>query len=128
MAGEYHTLGLYPAGHLMEQMRPHLDKHVLTSQDILGLADGTEVTVAGLVIRRQRPHARAVFITLEHEFGHIPLVVWPQVYEPYRLVLEEAVLLVRGVVSRREGTMNVVVQRVRSVRGVRDAPRSKDWG
>lgn len=72
------------------------------------------------------PRAKAVFLTLEDEFGRIPLVVWPQVYDQYRLVLREPVLLVLGLVSRREGTMNVVAQQARSVRGVRDSPKSKD--
>ena len=49
MADEYHTLSLYPQGHLMETLRPHLDKRILTSRDIPDLADGAEVmTVEGL--------------------------------------------------------------------------------
>ena len=87
MVGEYHTLGLYPEGHLMAMLRPHLSPSVLTSRDVPGLEDGAEITVAGLVIRRQRPLSKAVFITLEDEFGHIPLIVWPGVYDRYRLVL-----------------------------------------
>ena len=42
---------------------------------LVALDDGVEVTVAGLVIRRQHPGANAIFITLEDEFGHVPLVV-----------------------------------------------------
>ena len=124
---EYRALGLYPQGHLMAMLRPHLKAGVLTSQQILELADGVQVIVAGLVIRRQRPHAKAVFLTLEDEFGHIPLVVWPQVYDRYRQVLREPLLLVQGVVSRREGTMNIVAKQVQSVKGPRDVPRAKNW-
>ena len=80
MADEYATLSLYPQGHLMSLVRPSLNPRVKNSQEVQGLPEGAEVTVAGLVIRRQRPHARAVFITLEDELGHIPLVVWPQEY------------------------------------------------
>ena len=128
MAGEYRTMGVYPRGHLMAMLRKHLPRRVSSSQDILDLPDGTEVTVAGLVIRRQRPLAKAVFLTLEDEFGHTPLVVWPQVYEKYRLVLREAVLVVRGEVSRREGTMNVLVKHVESANSPKYLPKSKDWG
>ena len=78
MAGEYRTMGLYPRGHLMAMLRDHLPPGVSTSQEVLQLRDGAEVTVAGLVIRRQRPLAKAVFVTLEDEFGHTPLVVWPR--------------------------------------------------
>ena len=126
MAGEYHTLGLYPEGHLMAMLRPRLGPEVLPSHDVPGLEDGEEVTVAGLVIRRQRPLSKAVFITLEDEFGHVPIAVWPRAYERYRLVLREPVLQVTGVVSRREGTMNVVLQRAQSIPWSHDTPKAKD--
>ncbi|MCH7997333.1 MAG: DNA polymerase III subunit alpha, partial [Chloroflexi bacterium] len=128
MAGEYRTMGVYPKGHLMAMLREYLPSRVSSSQDILDLPDGTEVTVAGLVIRRQRPLAKAVFLTLEDEFGHTPLVVWPQTYEKYRLVLREPVLVVRGEVSRRDGTMNVLVKHVESANSPKYLPKSKNWG
>ena len=135
MAGEYRTLGLYPQGHLMAMLRPHLNSpsgeakgpNTLTSLDVPGLEDGAEVTIAGLVIRRQRPLSKAVFITLEDEFGHISLTVWPGVYERYRLVLREPVLKVRGVVSRREGTLNIVVNHAESVKALINGPKAKNW-
>ena len=128
MAGEYRTMGLFPKGHLMAMLRDHLPTGVSTSQDVLDLPDGAQVTVSGLVVRRQRPLAKAVFITLEDEFGHTPLVVWPQVYEKYRLALKEPVLMIRGEVSRRDGTMNIVAQHVASAKSLSHLPRSKDWG
>ena len=128
MAGEYRTMGVHPKGHLMAMMREYLPSHVSSSQDVLDMPDGTEVTVAGLVIRRQRPLAKAVFITLEDEFGHTPLVIWPQVYEKYRLVLREPVLMIRGEVSRRESTMNVVAKHVESADNPKYLPKSKNWG
>ena len=128
MAEEYRTLGLYPGGHLMAWIRPHLDPEVVPSYEVPELEDGTEVTVAGLVIRRQHPGANAVFVTLEDEFGHIPLVVWPKMFERYRLVLREPVLQVRGVVSRREGAMNIVTSHVTSIGTTGDLPKAKNWG
>jgi error-prone DNA polymerase len=140
MADEYQTLSLYPRGHLMAALRPRLDADVVPSHKVAELADGENVTVAGLVIRRQRPLGKAVFITLEDEFGHIPLVVWPQVYKRYRLATREPVLLVRGVISRREGTLNVVVNHAEpilysrrlpaagSVDGSPGLPKAKNWG
>ena len=74
MEDEYRALGLYPKGHLMGMLREHLDNRVLTSQELLQLLDGTPV-VAGLVVRRQRPLGKTVYITLEDEFGHSPLEV-----------------------------------------------------
>jgi error-prone DNA polymerase len=85
----------------MGMLRPYLDQQILTSQQILDVPEGAQVTVAGLVIRCQRPLGRAVFITLEDEFGHIPLMVWPKVYHRLRLVLRESLLIARGVLSRQ---------------------------
>jgi len=127
MLDEYRTMGIHPRGHLMALLRPHLDRDILSSQDILDLPDGAVVTVAGLVIRRQRPLAKAVFITLEDEFGHVPLVVWPQVFKQYRLVIREPVLIVRGEISRREGTMNIVARHIEGAQGPRHLPKAKNW-
>ena len=128
MLAEYRTMGLYPKGHFMAHVRPHLGPQVLSSDQVWGLKDGTEVTVVGLVIRRQRPGANAIFITLEDEFGHTPLIIWPKVFERYRLVIKEPVLKAQGFVSRRDDSMNVVVTQVESLRTVYDLPKAKNWG
>ncbi len=127
MAGEYRTLGLYPAGHMMQKLRPSLGPGVTPSNEVSNLEDGAEVTVAGLVIRRQRPLAKAVFITLEDEHGHAPIVVWPKTYERYRPVLREPVIKVTGLVSRREGTMNIVLTHAEPIKAVRHTPPSHSW-
>lgn len=129
MEGEYRTLNLYPDGHLMARLRPRLPLGVLSSKEIAQREDGQRVRVAGLIIRRQRPHPHSgvVFLTLEDEFGHIPLIIWPQMYERYRAQFRFPVVLVTGIVSRRDGTMNVVVQRVEASGAVEYAPPSKNW-
>lgn len=127
MEEEYHTLGLYPQGHLMAMIRPHLGPGILTSQDLKDFPDAAKVTTAGLVIRRQRPLGKAVYITLEDELGHIPLVVWPRTYERLRQVLREPLLVVRGTISRQEDTMNIVVQQARQIKGLWDLPKAKNW-
>ncbi len=128
MLEEYRTMGLHPNGHLMAHIRSRLETGVSPSDAACGLDDGVEVTVAGLVIRRQHPGANAIFITLEDEFGHVPLVVWPDTFKRYRLVLREPVLKVRGVVSRRQGTMNVVAQHIESIHTSYALPKAKNWG
>jgi len=127
MGEEYRILGLYPEGHLMALARPHLRPGILSSRDIEAKADGDIVTVAGLVIRRQRPLAKAVFLTLEDEFGHIPLVVWPSEFAKYRQVIREPLLIIRGEVSRREGTMNIVTHHVEPMPTMKNLPKAKSW-
>ena len=82
---------------------------------------------AGLVIRRQRPHRKVVFITLEDEFGHIPLMVFPQVYEANEHTFKSPFLIITGRMSRREGTHNIVVESVRPFSALEKAPGSRDW-
>jgi hypothetical protein len=60
----------------------------------------------------QHPFAEAYFVSLEDEFGFIPLIVWPSVYEEYKRELREPFMMVEGTASRREGTLNIVMQKV----------------
>jgi len=110
MQCEYQTMGLYPGSHLMEKLRPQLGGDIVSSEQLKEMENGQRVKVAGLVARPlQHPHADAYFITLEDDQGMIPLIIWPDVYEQFRQTLREPLLLIEGFVSRREGTMNVVV-------------------
>ena len=128
MLGEYRTMGIHPNSHFMAYLREHLSGKITPSHDVPGLEDGAGVTVAGLVIRRQHPGANAVFITLGDEFGHVPLVVWPQVFDRFRLVIKEPVLVVNGFVSRKDGAMNVVVKHVEGIPFHQPLPPPKNWG
>jgi error-prone DNA polymerase len=127
MQGEYNVLSLFPAGHIMSMIRPRFPKTMYSSKDISRLKDGAEVLTAGLVIRRQRPRGKVVFITLEDEFGHIPLMVFPQVYEPQELKFKSPFLMIKGVMTRREGTHNVIVNQVKPFNALEKMPQSKDW-
>jgi error-prone DNA polymerase len=127
MKDEYHVLSLFPVGHIMAKLRPRFHSNVCCSKDIAHLGDGAEVTTAGLVIRRQRPQGKVVFITLEDEFGHIPLMVFPQVYEKHGHKFKSPFLVVRGTLSRREGTHNVVVTQVKPFSALDKLPKSKNW-
>ena len=111
----------------MAKMRPRLDSHYITSRDIETLRDGAPVTAAGLVIRRQRPHGKVVFITLEDEYGHIPCMVFGKVYEEYEHTFRSAFLIIKGYLTRREGTCNVVINEAKTLTGLEKPPQSKDW-
>jgi error-prone DNA polymerase len=127
MQGEYNVLNLYPDGHVMARLRPRFNKGYRTSKDIEKLLDGAPVTAAGLVIRRQRPHGKVVFITLEDEFGHIPCMVFGKVYERYEYTFRSAFIIIQGRLTRREGTCNVVINKVKPFNALDKVPASKDW-
>lgn len=128
MIGEYSATGVHPEGHLMMKIRPHLSSSVIRSDEVRNYANGDRISVAGLVIRRQKPNGKTVFLTLEDEFGHSPLIIWPAVYERLKLIIKEPLLLATGTVSRREGTMNIVVETITPIPESVPGLHSKDWG
>ena len=94
----------------MDKLRFLLQEDTATSEELRLMKDGDHIRVAGLVARPlQHPRANAYFMTLEDEYGFIPLIIWTGVYEQYRSILREPLLLVEGTVSRKQGTLNVVV-------------------
>ncbi len=128
MAGEYAVMDLYPRGHLMELVRDLLPPGVVRSDELRFVGDGVEVLAAGRVIRRQHPSGKAIFLTLEDEYGHIPIAMFRDTYKRLRHAIREPVLLVWGKVSRREGTMNIMLTHAEPVRAsVGPLPVSKDW-
>jgi error-prone DNA polymerase len=98
--------------HPLELLRPHLPAQVLTSLDLEHLENRSPVTIAGLVVARQRPATAngVVFMLLEDEHGQMNLVIPPEVYERFRpLVRGEPLLLARGRFERFERNRNVIV-------------------
>ena len=61
----------------------------MTTADLERLAHKTPVRIGGLVVARQRPGTAKgiVFLLLEDECGTINLIVPPDVYERYRLIV-----------------------------------------
>ena len=112
MIGEYATIGMYPEGHLMAKIRSQLPAKVAKSNEVSNYANGEQISVAGLVIRRQRPSSKTIFLTLEDEFGHSPLLIWARDYKRLKPLIKQSLILARGSVSRREGTMNIIVQTI----------------
>ena len=129
MVGEYRTMGVYPGGHLMEFVRPTLPPGVLPCADAEGLPDGTAVRVAGWPIARQHPRGKegTVFVTIEDETGEVQVILWPRIHARHRKELRSQVLLIRGKVSRRDGTMTITVSHVEPVGTGVPMPEAHDW-
>src|SRR5262249_36756266 len=73
------------------------------------------VTVAGLVLVRQRPGSASgvVFVTLEDETGIANLVVWPDIFERFRAGLMGATLFsCRGRLQREGLVIHVVADQL----------------
>ena len=115
MLADYGSFRISIAEHPMELMRPELQEAVLSSRGLERAAAGSRVTVAGMVIARQRPAtAKGVtFMLLEDEFGTVNLIVAPPVYQRHRLAVRaEPFVIATGRLERRTGTTNVVVEHI----------------
>jgi len=84
---------------------------------------GARVTVAGLVILRQRPGTAkgVIFLTLEDETGVVNIVVWRALYERFRrAVIAGRLLRVTGRVQREAGVVHVVAEQIEDVSALLD--------
>jgi error-prone DNA polymerase len=115
LLADYGSFRISIAEHPMELLRPDLPKQVAGSRALERLPHGRRVSVAGLVIARQRPATAngVTFMLLEDEWGTINLIVAPPVYQRHRLAVRaEPFVLARGRLERRLGTVNVVVEEI----------------
>lgn len=79
---------------------------------------GALVTVAGLVLVRQRPGTAkgVIFVTLEDETGISNIVVWEKTYEKYRrAVVAGRLLRVTGHLQREGMVVHIIAQKVEDI-------------
>ncbi len=102
LAGEKTSIGFYITGHPLENYLHILEevKCVKTSE-IGGIENGSRITVGGLVtalqIRNTKKGDRFALLRLEDEAGNLKCVVWPEIYNKSRAVLQEdSAVLVSG--------------------------------
>jgi len=80
--------------------------------------EGARITVAGLVLVRQRPGTAkgVIFITLEDEFAVCNVVVWQKIYQTFRrAVISGRLLRITGRVQRQSGVTHVVADYVEDI-------------
>jgi len=95
-------------------LRPELEaRGVVPCTQLACLTPEQQVTVAGLVLSRQRPGTAkgVIFMTLEDETGIANLVVWADVFERFRRTVVGARLLVCTGRLQREGLVIHVITR-----------------
>ena len=91
---------------------------------------GARVTVAGLVLVRQRPGTAkgVIFVTLEDETGTVNVVVWAKVYERFRrAVIAGRLLRVTGRVQREQEVVHVVAEELEDLSALLDELLSPDF-
>jgi error-prone DNA polymerase len=121
VAEDYRTTRLSLKGHPIAFFRDRLDQMGATPAKALrGISDGRRLSVAGLVLVRQRPGTAkgVVFITLEDETGSANAVVWPNIFAANRAtVMSARFLVVHGRLQRAVDVIHVVAERFTDLTG-----------
>ena len=106
------TLGPHPLALLRRQLKA---RRCRSSRELLDVEPGRPVSVAGLVIGRQRPQTASgvIFVTLEDEFGLVNVVVWHDLAERQRRVLVQSQMLrIDGHLEAADGVRHVIARRL----------------
>ncbi|MGR3616483.1 MAG: OB-fold nucleic acid binding domain-containing protein [Paracoccaceae bacterium] len=77
--------------------------------------EGARITVAGLVILRQRPGTAngVIFVTLEDETGIVNVIIWRKIYERFRrAVIAGRLLRVTGRLQRAHSVAHLIAEDV----------------
>jgi error-prone DNA polymerase len=116
---DYRHLHLSLKQHPVSFLRADLDRRGIMRHELLpGIASGRRVTVAGLVLVRQRPGSAngVIFMTLEDETGIANTIVWPRTFEIFRpQVLGARLVSVSGKLQNEQGVIHVVADDVRDL-------------
>lgn len=97
--------------------------HALPCDRLCDPPEGARVTVAGLVLVRQRPGTAkgVIFITLEDETGICNVIVWQKIYQAHRrAVIAGRLLRVTGRLQRDGQVVHLVADLVEDISGLLD--------
>jgi error-prone DNA polymerase len=113
---DYATLRLSLKTHPLALLRARLARRrIVPNLSLATIAGGPRVTVAGLVLMRQRPGSAngVIFVTLEDETGVANIIVWPNVFARFRrIVMGARLIAVTGRVQSQDTVIHVVAERL----------------
>ena len=119
MEADFRGTGLTIGRHPVAYHRAQLDQlGACRAIDMQHLRDGSLISVAGWVIVRQRPGTAKgfVFLTLEDETGVANVIITPQLFDKYRLVLvDHPFLLITGKLQNQDKVFSVKAKSVRAL-------------
>jgi error-prone DNA polymerase len=113
---DYASLGLSLKCHPLAFLRAEFaDEGLVTATDLAHLPVDRRLSIAGVVLIRQRPGSAngVVFVTIEDETGIANLIVWPAILERFRRAALGAILLrCTGKLQREQTVIHVVAERL----------------
>jgi error-prone DNA polymerase len=115
---DYHWTGLSLKAHPLSFLRADLARRLIVpAAELRHRHDGERLTVAGIVLVRQRPgKGNVVFVTLEDETGIANLVVWIPVFERFRrIVMGARMIACTGKLQIQGEVIHVVAEQMRDM-------------
>ena len=115
---DYRHLHLSLKAHPVSFLRRDLDaRGVLPHERLAAMPSGARVTIAGLVLVRQRPgKGNAIFMTLEDETGVANTIMWIRTFEAFRpVVLGARFISVTGVLQNEFNVIHVVAEEIKDL-------------
>jgi error-prone DNA polymerase len=112
---DYGAIQLSLRHHPLRFLRPELDRqHIVPAGRLAALKDGARVTVAGIILVRQRPgKGNVCFITLEDETSIANVIVWERDFERQRrAIMGSAMITVRGRLQIEGKVIHIVSERI----------------
>ena len=113
---DYRRLSLSLKAHPVAFMRRRLEARGMIASAALDKApSGRRVTIAGLVLVRQRPGTAkgVIFMTLEDEQGVANIIVWPKAFERLRpIVIGARFVAVTGKLQNEAGVIHIIAERM----------------
>jgi error-prone DNA polymerase len=116
VVNDYQTLRLSLKAHPMSFLRERFAaRRIIACDELRGIKDGAYVSVAGVVLVRQRPGSAkgVVFMTIEDETGIANAVVWAKTLERFRKeVMASRLIVIHGRVQRHQDIIHVVAAKL----------------
>ncbi|RUU29989.1 error-prone DNA polymerase, partial [Mesorhizobium sp. M6A.T.Ce.TU.002.03.1.1] len=112
---DYRSLGLSLKAHPLAFLRQRLDRSGVTPNARLpSVPDGRRVSVAGLVLVRQRPGTgKAIFLTLEDEQAVANVIFWERTFNRYRpIVMGARLVRITGKLQSESNVIHIVAEKV----------------
>ncbi|MEO8714711.1 MAG: OB-fold nucleic acid binding domain-containing protein, partial [Acetobacteraceae bacterium] len=106
------SLRRHPVAFLRETLRA---RRLIACAELDTIRDGSAVSVAGIVLVRQKPGSAkgVMFITVEDETGVANLVIWPNVFaRQRRVILGASMIACHGRVQREGMVIHVITDRL----------------
>ena len=112
---DYRSLGLSLKAHPVAFLRERLNRAGVTpNANLPSVRDGRRVSVAGLVLVRQRPgKGNAIFLTLEDDKAVANIIFWERTFTRFRpIVMGARFVRVTGKLQSESGVVHIVAEKV----------------